>query len=459
MTAELGRGRGAIRPKLRYLEERIAAQEGDSARARRSREAGASLGWVAGPALTVRTAYTWRQEHRDELTGPALARGGTWEGAATIRRGAGFLLDLGVTQRRAVDAGRVTRNDLASLALLAGRAGAPLSSELRWDVTQLREPRLDRRFVPVGPGNGSYDANGNPLLGGGYDAVSTLGDPETRSRATVQVRLDAYPGRAAGAVRGGGPWRALGGSTLLRVETLSRLSLGSPRYVFSPSAYLDPGSTLRGTLNARQSVDVAPPGARFDIRLEGGVTRNLSNEYESLRLTDDGTDARIRVRGPLPRRVRFVGSLTADRTVHVTRRTDGLPGDRSERRGHGADLELARTLTPVWGVSLLAHARRDWDRSHDAFQTAWSAGPAARCASGGRLRLDARALYSAASQRGGYAPAGLYLTPVLGPRIAYNLLGEYRLREQVALTLSLEGEGRFRSRDLYTGSFELRSYF
>jgi hypothetical protein len=165
------------------------------------------------------------------------------------------------------------------------------------------------------------------------------------------------------------------------------------------------------------------------------------------------------VRAPLPRRIRFTGTVLVDRTVHSTERTDGLPGDRSERRGRGADLELSRTLTSSWGVSLLGHLRRDRDRTHGSSQTTWSAGPAARCAAGSRLRLDARTLYATTSQSGAYAPAGLYIEPVLGPRIAYNLLGEYRVRQQVSLTLSLTGEGRFRSRDLYTGSFELRSYF
>jgi hypothetical protein len=457
-SAELGRGRGALRPSLRVVEERIAGQEGDSVRARRGREAGASLVW-SGPALTFRTAYTHRTERREAAGGPTSAREGTWEGAATIRRGAAFLLDLGVTQRRSVDAGQAHRSDLASLAVLAGRPGAAFSSELRWDVTQLRERRLIRRFVPVGAGSGSYDANGNPLLGGGYDAVSGLGDPESRSRATVQLRLDAYPGRPSAGARRTGPWRALGGSTLLRVETLSHLALGAPRYAFSPGAYLDPESTLRGTLNARQTIDVAPPGAAYDVQLAGGVTRDLSNEYEALRLTADGTDARIRLRAPLPQRVRLTGSLAVDRTVRSSARADALPNDRSERRGRAADLELARTFTARWGVSLLAHVRHDRDRTHDGIQTAWSAGPAARYAAGGRLRLDARALYATASQRGPYAPAGLYLQPVLGPRVAYNLLGEYRLREQVALTISLDGESRFHARDIYTGSFELRSYF
>jgi hypothetical protein len=463
-SAELARERGVLRPRVRFLEERIDGQEGDSVRARRSRELGGAIAIDRGPSLQLRGGYTRRLERRDADAGRTDARAGTWEAAATVRSGAALLLDLGVTSRRARDHGVATASDLASLALLAGNPGGPVSSEIRYDVTQLREPVLVRRIVFVGEGSGSYDANGNPRLGGGYDAVSGFGAPGTRSRATVQVRFDAFPGRSGGggAAAGGvrrGAWRAFGVSTFLRLETLSRLALGRPRYAFSPGAYLDPGATLRGGLTARQSLDVAPRGARWDARVEAGLRRDLLGEYEAMRLRTDATDARLRLRAPLALRLRLTGSAVVDRSIRGTERQDGLPGARSELRGRGLDVEIARTLGPAWGVSLLGRARRDRDRAHASSQAAWAAGPSVRRAAAGRLRLDARALYARSSQRGLYAPSGLYLAPAIGPRVEYDLLGEYRLRDRVALSLSLQGQRRFRGPDAYTGSLELRSHF
>ncbi len=460
LSAELARARGAITPQARLLEERIRGQEGDSLRARWSREVGAGLGLAPGAAIKLRGAYTLRLERRDDAAGAeAGARAGTWEGSASLKPHGALSLDLGFTRRRLRDRGITTASDLSTFALLVGRPAAPVSSEIRYDVTQLREPALTRRIVFVGGGSGSYDANGNPQLGGGYEAVSERGAPATRSRATLQFRLDAFPGRAAPRGAQAAFWRGLGGSTFLRVETLSRLPLGQPRYALSPVAYLDPVATLRGNVNARQTLDFAPAGARYDLHVEAGTRRDRIGEYAGLRLVSDGTDARVRVRGPLPRRLRFAGTATVDRSVRATERLDGDPGDRSETRGRGLELEVTRALSSAWAVSLLSRARRDLDRAHGATHGSWAVGPTARCAAGGRLRLDARALYARTAQRGMYAPSGLYLLPVLGPRVEYNFQGEYRLRDQVSLTLSFQGERRFRGADVYSGTFELRSWF
>jgi hypothetical protein len=460
LSAELAHTRGPITPQVTFLEERIRGQEGDSLSARWSREMSAGLGLASGTSIKLHGAYTLRLERRDDALGSEeSARAGTWEGTASLRPHAALSLDLGFTRRRLRDHGVGTASDLGSLALQLGRPAAPLSSELRYDVTQLREAALTRRIVFVGDGSGSYDANGNPRLGGGYESVSELGAPQNQSRATLQLRLDAYPGRAA--PRGGRAalWRGLGGSSFLRVETLSRLPLGQIRYALSPAAYLDPGATLRGNVNARQTLEFAPAGARYDLRLEAGAHRDQIGEYDQLRLASDGADARFRVRGPLPRRLRFSGTATINRSVRATTRLDGGPGDRSETRGRGLEVEFTRTLGPAWAVSLLSRALRDVDLSHGAHQDTWAAGPTARCAAGGRLRLDARALYARTAQRGLYAPAGLYLPPPLGPRVEYDFQGEYRLRDQVSLTLSFQGQRRFGGSDEYNGTFELRSWF
>ena len=43
------------------------------------------------------------------------------------------------------------------------------------------------------------------------------------------------------------------------------------------------------------------------------------------------------------------------------------------------------------------------------------------------------------SQQGAYSPPGLYAPATLGRRIDYDFLGEYRVHDQVSLSLSWTG--------------------
>ena len=89
----------------------------------------------------------------------------------------------------------------------------------------------------------------------------------------------------------------------------------------------------------------------------------------------------------------------------------------------------------------------------------WSAGPAAHCAAGARLRFDGRALWGQSTTRGLYRPPGLYLIPPSGSRIDYDLLGEYRLRERVSLSLGWNGIHSSSAPATYAGRFELKGSF
>src|SRR5439155_1141605 len=106
-----------------------------------------------------------------------------------------------------------------------------------------------------------------------------------RSRASLSVEMGWTRRRVAdpAAAAAGGPsfWRAWGASTFLRLETLSSLALGSPRHALDPRDYLDPGATIRGNVNARQSVEYAPRGRHYDLRVEAGVRRDRTGELEN----------------------------------------------------------------------------------------------------------------------------------------------------------------------------------
>jgi len=457
---DLARQRGFITPRVHFLDEHIVRQEGDSIPERQSREWSMGFGLSPASRVNLRASYGERVDRRGD---PALAlvptRAATWEAGLSAHARAAFSVEMGWTRRRVADPASSSASDLAQLAVLAGAPGSAFTSELRYDATQLREPQVIRRVVAVDPGTGSYDAFGNPLFQGNYQVVTETGLPEPRTHANVQFRLDAYPGRSAAAGRAHSFLRAWGASTFLRLETLSSLPLGDPGHAFDPRDYLDASATVRGNVNARQTLEYAPPGGRFDLRAEGGARRDRTGEFENLRVVRDAADATLRVRNPLWGRFRLTTSATTDGSTETALRSD--TGDRfgSRIRGRGLDLELSRALGPSWSVSLIGRSRQDRDVTRGGTQETVAAGPSARCASSGRLRVDGRALWARTSQSGLYQP-GLYFTPpLLGNHLDYDFLGDYRLRDQVSVGLSWNGQVASGRGGIYTGRFELKSYF
>lgn len=459
---DLSRESGRVLPRVSAREERIRGQEGDSVDARASREVLLGLRLVPTNAVRLRGGYAVRDGAAFvQLGGPALTDHAiTWDGGVSARAGTSLSIDGGFTRRRVASAAGPQGTDLAQLAVLAGRPGAPVTSELRYDVTQLREAALVRSLMPAGAGGGSYDAFGNPRLGGGYELVTSTGDLATRSRAVVQLRLDTYPARAPlapGAKRAA--WRGFGGSSFLRLETLSTLPLGRIENAVDPASYLAPGTTVRGNLVARQTLEYVPPAGRYDARAEVGVTRGQNGEIEELRTENHGVDAKLSVRHPLPGRMRAAASAAYSRSLQSIERVATGEERYSELRGRGFELEVSRELRREWSVSLLSRQRRDIDITHGGLFDLWSVGPTARYAAGARLRIDGRALWGWSELQGAYAPPGLYAPATVGSRLDYDFLGECRLRDQISLSLSWSGFKAPGRLAYYTGRFELKGSF
>jgi hypothetical protein len=349
---------------------------------------------------------------------------------------------------------------LAQLAVVTGSPGAAVTSELRYDATQLVQPDVVRRIVPVAAGSGSYDAFGNPRFFGDFQVVTASGAPTGRTRANVQLRLDAFPGRSASALSPRRSfWRGFGVSALLRAESVSRLALGNPAVAVRPGSYLDETATLRGSVSARQTVSFGPPGGRYDLRAELGARRDQNGEFANLRIRRDSYDTRFQLRAPLWRNVRVTTAATLDRSAQRVRRTDAADRYESVLDGRGLEVELSRAVGRTWTLSAVGRGRRDRDASRGGVQETWAAGPAARCASSGRLRVDGRALLGGTSRGGAYQPAALYTPVLLGQRVEYDLLGEYRLHQHVSLNFTWNGQHTQGRPGFYTGRFEFRSYF
>ena len=459
---DLSREKGRVLPRVSAREERIRGQEGDSVDARASREVLLGLRLLPLSTIQLRGGYAQRQGATVvQFGGPELAdHATTWDGGVSARAGTALSIDGGFTRRRVESVAGPQGTDLAQLAVLAGRPGAPVTSELRYDVTQLRESALVRQLMPAGSGGGSYDAFGNPRLGGGYELVTSTGALATRSRAIVQLRLDTYPGRAAqkpGVKKAA--WRGIGGSSFLRLETLSTLPLGRLDHALTPSSYLDPGSTVRGNLSARQTLEYVPPRGRYDARAEVGVSRDQNGEIDALRTRREGLDSRLSVRHPLPGRLRASASAAYNHSLQSIERVETGEELRAELRGRGFELEVSRELRRDWTLSMLSRQRRDVDMTNGGYFDLWSVGPTARYAAGARLRLDGSALWGWSAQQGVYAPPGLYAPPVVGSRVDYDFLGECRLRDQVSLSLSWAGFKSPGREGYYTGRFELKGSF
>lgn len=460
LNLDLARQRGIVMPKVHFADERISRQEGDSIPERRSREWSMGLGVAPAQRVSMRASYGERVDRRG---GSALnlvpTRAATWEAGVSAHARTSLSLEMGWTRRRVADPVGIVASDLAQLAVLAGAPGSAFTSELRYDATQLRQAQVIRRVVPVDPGTGSYDAFGNVRYRGDYQVVTETGLPAPRTQANVQLRLDAYPGRAIAAGKGRSFLRAWGASTFLRLETLSSLALGDPRHAFDPRDYLDEAATIRGNVNARQSLEYAPPGGHYDLRGEVGARRDRTGELENIRVVRDGLDATLRVRNPLFGGLRLATTATTDGSTERAYRTD--TGDRfgSRVRGRGLDLELSRALGPTWSLSLLGHGRRDEDRASGGSQQTIAAGPSARCASSGKLRIDGRALWANTMRRGLYQPGLSFTPPILGNHLDYDLLGDYRLRDQVSVGITWNGQVASGRSAVYTGRFELKSYF
>jgi hypothetical protein len=471
-NVDVGRDAGLLQPKLRAGVERISGAEGDSLARRSSRFASSAIVVAPSAGVRLRGGITWRHDRESSAGAGSGAQGVTTQGAAPERslrstsveggatlRAEAITLDASLAHRRARGDGVPTGTDLAQVTLSGGRAGGPVTSELRWDVSQFREPERLRTLTPVGAGLGSYDASGTLAPGGGYEFVTTLGPEATRTRAAWQWRLDAFPGRASAAGRKRALWRAFGASTLLRLESDSRLPLGRLDRALRFGEYLDPASTLRGNWSGRQTLEFVPWGSRVDARLEAGARREVLGDLENLRVSRDARDVTLRTRHPLPRGFRLSERVTVDQSRSETARSDTPDRSRGRIHGRGAEAELTRAAGPQWNLGLLGRYRRDADAIRGGTQTTRSAGPVVRCAAGGRLRVDARALWGKTEQSGTYAPPGLVVAPVLGDRLDYDVLGELFLRERLQLTMTWAGAAVPGRASSYTARLELRSSF
>ena len=197
LNFDLARQKGPVTPRVRLVDERISGQEGDSIPVHRSREWSMGMGVAPVSRVNLRASYGERTDRRgDPVGGMIPTRAATWEAGISARSRASLSVEMGWTRRRVANPGTFSATDLAQLAILAGAPGSAFTSELRYDATQLREPQIVRRVVAVDSGSGSYDAFGNPRFRGDYQVVTENGVPVTRTRANVQLRLDAYPGRS-----------------------------------------------------------------------------------------------------------------------------------------------------------------------------------------------------------------------------------------------------------------------
>jgi hypothetical protein len=267
----------------------------------------------------------------------------------------------------------------------AARArGAPsaFTSELH-DATQLREPQVIRRVVAVDAGTGATMRSGIRATSD-FQVVTETGLP-SRGRAPTCTRVDAYPGRAVAS----GKAPNLGPNSTSSSRDSVRPRVGDPRHVRS-ARLPDPVATA--ATNARQTVEFAPAGSKFDLRPKAARARpHASLRTCVLRDTRDGT---LRLRN-LGGGFRLVTSGTMDGTRRWPAAT---PGALS--RLAGAGWTRPRDWTGVVGL-LIGRGRQDSDLS--LMDARDGRGRALRPPASGGSSADGRA-WGRTNQYGSYQP-------------------------------------------------------
>jgi hypothetical protein len=158
-----------------------------------------------------------------------------------------------------------------------GGSGHGWSGTANMEVTSEGENTRVRRLVYVGPGNGPYDALGNPVGGGDYDLAIDV------SNELARVSRVATSARGMWQFGASDAWR--GSRIEADFETEARRR-GDVRFAdawISPGAALTSADLARGAVTQRLESDLAPGSAFAAFRLR--VERRVSGDRSYLNFT------------------------------------------------------------------------------------------------------------------------------------------------------------------------------
>lgn len=453
---------GPVAPAFFFeREERVAPESGVGGRYELG---GGDITFGAfGPLTLTLGADTRNTDSRgaDSLSWGRLSHAVTRRGSITLA-GPGSLTASGTWQARDVTrpgTGK-SRSDLATLDLSNRTAGSALVTELHYRLATTGVETRTRTLTFVGEGKGDYDALGNLFPGGGYQMEEGPLGPEqlvTDLDLTLRVELDPY--RASS--QGRGWWatlgRNLGWNGTFRLEEQSRLPLGRLSYLFKPSSYQRPESTLHGRLQVRQALEILPQNRGLNVRVEETLDDVASYQY--VNYLEDRTEHIVGITllgqptrlwsGEVEQRVgRRSQGVVVSGNPSATRRADVL-----ETRGLLAFRAAASTR-----ASLEATWRRE-DAGDNGRGEALDLSPRLTHTVGNRGRAGFTARWVVASREGGYTGVGGFSSLSLQDRVEAGLDGDYQIRRTVTISGGVSGRRYEGSSTVIDGRMEVRAHF
>lgn len=344
-----------------------------------------------------------------------------------------------------------TRSDLGSVRLRGEQRRLGLAGTAAVEITSDGEARRVREVVYVGPGLGAYDEFGNFVGVGDYALTIALSSDmvilsRTASSAHVGWQLEGLP--------------ALAGSRLeFTYETDARR-----RGEFEAAdAAIPPGTVLGDTALARASVlqrlegELAPgsPHAALRVRLERRVTsdRSFTNFAQT-------TDSRIgtlrwRARPALAWSSEIEGRVKQDAAGQSV---GGGPQSQQELRESGMTAQLV--WSPGSRVRAVAAGDAAWTRAIGQVEPTRTlrVGPDLGVSIGprGRIELTARRAFVSGPPPTALLPG---VDPAGAPRIEASGRADYRVRDSITLSLSLQSRAYEGRTARTTGRAEVRAFF
>lgn len=343
-----------------------------------------------------------------------------------------------------------TRSDLGSVRLRGEQHRLGLSGTAAVELTSDGEAVRERQVVYVGPGNGAYDEFGNFVGVGDYALIVSL------SATLVQLS------RAATSAHAG--WQAEGGALAssraeftYETDARRRGPFEASDVAIPPGAVLGDTALARGSVLQRFEAEFAPgsPRAALRLRLERRVTgdRSFTNFAQT-------SDARI---GALRWRARPALAWSSEVEGRLKRDAAG----QSVTGGAQSQVELREagvTAQLVWspGSRIRAVALGDaaWTRPVGAIESTRTlrVGPDFGLSIGprGRIELTARRAFTSGPPPVALVPSA---DPAGAPTVEASGRADYRVRDSVTLSLSVQSRDYEGRATRTTGRAEVRAFF
>lgn len=355
-----------------------------------------------------------------------------------------------------------------------------IESDLFYEFSTQRSARLERIFVRVQRGTGSYkyvgDTNGNGIadenefepvrFDGDYSPITIAGDklyPVVDLKTSFRVRIT--PVRLLGTPASGMEkvLSALSSETFVRVEEKSSESDTKKIYLLDLSRFLSAATTLAGTQQLTQDIHVFESSPELSFRLRANERRGLVQYlswHEWNRFSERGIRMRSQPVGEIGNQTEIfqkIDKLTSDQPIGRTHNvlTDGVSTDFSYRPAR------------EWEVGFVIDAVSALERSRVPNPSATINSQSLRLVysvpSRGQFRVQVQREDVTTRNLSHNEPSSFAYEVTSGKTIGKNYLwqvsADYRVGENVQFTLTYLGRSEGGRPAVHIGQAEARAFF